>query len=172
MGDIARRTWSDDELEQLGVGSARLELVPRGVGRILVRAPQLYVETHPGEPVTVRLEIVNEGTRALANVEVEVEPPLGWGKTVEPALVQRLGVADEVPVELCFEPPEGSPVGKYEIRVRTTSFADGKPIEGEDKTVTVRLEARTSLAAPAILIALLLGTISVVVMVGIRIARR
>ena len=38
-----------EEIEALGVGFVRLELVPRGVGRLLVRVPQLFYSIEAGE---------------------------------------------------------------------------------------------------------------------------
>jgi uncharacterized membrane protein len=165
-------TWTDAGLRNLGIGFLRLELVPRGVGRLLVRAPQLFHSSHAGESVTMSLEVVNEGTRRLDNVEVAAAPPHGWQKTITPAVVPALEIGEERIVELTFDIPEDMPVGSYEVRVRTTSFADEKPIEGEDKNVTVRVQARTSIAAPTFLILLLLGIITAVVVVGVRIAKR
>jgi hypothetical protein len=166
------KTWTEAEIRELGVGFARLELLPRGVGRLLVRAPQLYHSSHAGESLTMSLEVVNEGTRRLDNVEVTAAPPHGWQKFISPAVIPALEIGEEQTVELTFEIPEDMPVGSYEVRVRTTSFADEKPIEGEDKNVTVKIEAHTSIAAPAILILLLLGIITAVVVVGVRIAKR
>jgi hypothetical protein len=168
----AEKTLTEAEILDLGVGFARLELVPRGVGRLMVRAPQLYHSSHAGESLSMTLEVVNEGTRRLDNVEVTAAPPHGWQKTITPAVVPALEIGEEKTVELIFEIPDDMPVGSYEVRVRTTSFADEKPIEGEDKNVTVRVQARASIAAPAILILLLLGIITAVVVVGIRIAKR
>ena len=172
LGDLGDTTFDEEGLDELGVGFVRLELVPRGVGKLLVRAPQLYHSTHPGEPVSVTLEVKNEGTRELDNVEVSLDPPIGWGKSVTPALVSRLDVGAEQVVNLSLEPPAGTAVGKYEVRIRTTSFADTKPIIAEDKTLTVQVAARPSLAVPAILVTLMLAVMGAVVLLGVRIARR
>jgi len=39
---LQAKQWSQDEIEKLKVGYAKLELIPRGKGRLLIRAPQLY----------------------------------------------------------------------------------------------------------------------------------
>ena len=40
--DLRKRTWNQEEIEKLNIGFVKLELLPRGKGRLTVRAPQLY----------------------------------------------------------------------------------------------------------------------------------
>lgn len=69
-------------------------------------------------------------------------------------------------------PSAEAPVGKYEIRIRSTSFSDNQPIEGEDKTVTVEIRPRVRIAPSAILVATMVLLILGVVVAGVRLARR
>ncbi len=172
LGDLDQRTWSAGAIAELGIGAVRLELVPRGVGELRVKAPQLYFPIRRGEAVTAEIELVNEGTRRLDNVEVTADPPLGWEKEILPALVPALDVGEEATVELRFRPPAEAPVGKYEIRIRSTSFSDNQPIEGEDKTVSVEIRPRVRVAPSAILIGAMVLLITGVVIAGVRLARR
>lgn len=160
------------EMAAAGIGAVRLELVPRGVGRLRVRAPQLYAAIDRGAVAEATLELINEGSRRLDNVEVTVEPPLGWQATREPALVPTLGVGEEAAVTLRFTPPADVAVGKYEIRVRATSFADNQPIEGDDKTFTVEVRPQVRLAPTLVLVVLLLAAVGGVVVAGVRLSRR
>ena len=172
LGDLEQRTWDAATLSDLGIGAVRLELVPRGVGELRVKAPQLYFPIHADETVTAEIELVNEGTRRLDNIEVTADPPLGWDKEILPSLVPALDVGEEAKVELRFRPPAEAPVGKYEIRIRSTSFSDNQPIEGEDKTVSVEIQPRVRIAPSAILIGVMVLLITGVVVAGVRLARR
>jgi uncharacterized membrane protein len=92
---LTTRAWTEEELTALKVGLVKLELIPRGKGRLLVRAPQLYHVIQPGTPVTMNVDIVNEGTRRLDNVKVDVDLPFNWTKSVDPAVIPTLDINAE-----------------------------------------------------------------------------
>jgi uncharacterized membrane protein len=168
----APRTWREEELASLGVGFVRLELVPRGRGRLLVRAPLLFHSVDPGEAVTARLEVVNEGTRRLDSVEVKLDAPPGWERVAEPALLPALGVGEERPVEIRVRPAPGTASGRYEVRVRTSALSDNQPVTGEDKTLTVEIRPEGNTLATVLLLILLVGVVGGIVVLGIRLSRR
>jgi uncharacterized membrane protein len=172
LGDLQARQWSAEEIEKLSVGYARLELIPRGKGKLLVRAPQLFRSIKPDEAVEVAIEVVNEGTRRLDNLVVEVDPPLNWTKKIEPALISSLAIVEEKRVQLSIIPPPEVAVGRYEIRVRTTAMSDNQPVSGEDKTITVEVKAEASFAGTGLIILLIVGLVAGIVVFGIRLSRR
>lgn len=172
LGNLSDRRWNDAEIEKLGVGAVRLELLPRGVGELRVKAPLLYFQTDPGKPVEIALDIINEGTGRLDNIELDVDPPFGWEKRVEPALISSLGIGEEEKLRLFLTPTAEAAVGKYETRIRTTSFADNQPIEAEDKMVTVEIQPQVNVLPSVLLISALIGVILMVVIFGVRLARR
>jgi hypothetical protein len=166
------RQLSRSEIEALGIGYARLELVPRGVGKLLVRVPQLFYSIEPDESAEVTLELVNDGTRRLDNVEVTAEPPHLWDKQITPPMLSALKVGEEHKVTLRFDPPAGVAPGKYEVRIRSNSFSDDQPIDGEDKTISVEIRPRVRVLTPMLLGLTLIGVASVVVYTGVRLSRR
>lgn len=168
----APRAWREEELASLGVGFVRLELVPRGRGRLLVRAPLLFHSVDPGEAVAARLEVVNEGTRRLDSVEVKLDAPPGWERVAEPALLPALAVGEERPVEIRVRPAPGTASGRYEVRVRTTALSDNQPVTGEDKTLTVEIRPEGNTLATVLLLILLVGVVGGIVVLGIRLSRR
>lgn len=172
LGEIGARTWTREEIEALQVGYVRLELVPRGVGRLLVKAPQLY-QAIPGDGrAEAVLTVRNDGTRPLDNIEIAVDPPLGWEYEVDPPLLERLAVAGEARFALNFVPPAEVTPGKYEFRVRTTSFSEKQPITGEDKTFTVEVLPETNWLGTALVTLLILGLVAGIVVFGVRLSRR
>lgn len=172
IGDLRNRILTETELEELKIGFIRLELVPRGVGEILVRAPQLFHTITAEETVKVTVEIVNDGTRRLDNVRVEVDPPLNWTERIEPEVITTLEISEEGRVDLFITPPEGVTPGRYEVRVRTTSLSDDQPIRGEDKTITIQIEQEANLLGTLIIIFLIVGLVVGIVIFGIRLSRR
>ncbi len=172
IGDVSRRQMTEDEIKALNVGYAKLELVPRGIGEILVRAPLLSFTIAPDEEVSVNLEVVNEGTRSLNNVRVEADPPLNWTDTINPDVIQTLDINEERQIQLIFKPaPDVSP-GRYEVRVQTTSLSDDLPIRGEDKTISIEIEAEANVLGTLVVVSLILGLVTAIVVFGIRLSRR
>lgn len=172
IGNLRGKTWTQEEIEGLNIGYVRLELVPRGIGDILVRAPQLFHSISADETASVDIEVVNEGSRALDNIRVEADVPLGWVDDIQPGVVDRLEISEERRVTLKFTPPADVLPGRYEIRVRTTSLSDNQPIEGDDKTVTVQIAQQTNLLGTLLLVVAILALVAGIVAFGVKLSRR
>ena len=172
LGDMDTKMWTQAEIEKLDVGFLRLELVPRGKGRILVRAAQLYHAIHADGTVSMNVDVVNEGTRRLDNIEMKADAPLNWTKAIDPPLIAQLGVSGEQRVHLTFTPPAGIPPGRYEIRLQTSGMSDNQPVNAEDKTITVEIQADASILGTVLILVLILGLIAGVVVLGMRLSRR
>lgn len=168
----AGKQWTLQEIEKLSVGYIRLELLPRGKGRLLVRAPQLFHSIKPDGTVEMTVEIVNEGTRRLDNIEVKADPPLNWVKKIEPAVVTSLGIGEEQQIHIQLSPPKGISPGRYETRLRTSALSDNEPVNAEDKSVTVEVVSETSIVGTGLLALLILGLVGGMVAFGIRLSKK
>jgi hypothetical protein len=172
LGDIEAKTWTPAAIEKLDVGFLRLELVPRGKGRLLVRASQLYQAIHADGTVSMNVDVVNDGSRRLDNVEMKADAPLNWTKSIDPALIPQLAVSGEQRVNLTFTPPGGIPPGRYEIRLQTSALSDNEPVNAEDKTLTVEVQAETNILGTILILVLVFSLVGGVVFLGIRLSRR
>lgn len=166
------KVWTDADLKALNVGFVKLELIPRGKGRVLVRAPQLYHTIKPGERMEMSVDLVNEGTRRLDNLKIDVDLPLNWTKTIEPAVVPSLDINEERRIQILATPPEDITTGRYGLRLRTSALSDNQPVNAEDKTVTVEVQAEANVIGTVLLVLLILGLVGGIVVFGIRLSRR
>ena len=148
LGDIKSRTFTESEIKALDIGYQKLELLPRGKGILIVKAPQLYFSILPGEEIEVPINLVNEGTRRIDNIEFELDVPLNWQKSVEPLVIESLDIRDEKRAVLKFTPPDDVSVGKYEMRLKTTAYSNNQPIKAEDKTISVSIAAEANIRGP------------------------
>jgi hypothetical protein len=169
--NVASRLWTQDEVEKLQIGYVKLELVPRGKGRLLVRAQQLFHSIMPDGKVQLSVELVNEGTRRLDNLKIEADVPLNWTKKIDPMVIQSLDISEEKRISLEFTPPSGIATGRYEIRLRTTALSDNQPVNGEDKTITAEIQAETNVFGTLIVVLLILGVVAVIVWYGIKLSK-
>lgn len=166
------KSWTEDELRKLNVGYVRLELIPRGQGRLLVRAPQLYYAIKPDGSVEMTVDAVNEGTRRLDNVRMDVDVPLNWTKRINPEMISALDINQEKRITVTAVPPQVIAVGRYELRLRTSGLSDNKPVNAEDKTVTVEVQAEVSILGTILLVVVILGLVSGLVVFGVKLSKR
>lgn len=172
LGDTRTTVLTEDEIKAMDAGYVRLEVVPRGKGELLVRAPLLYHSITPGERVDMSIDLVNEGTHRLDNIVVEADLPLSWRKELSPEVIQTLDIGQDKRMQLTFFPPDDIAEGKYDIRLRTTGMSNNEPISGEDKSVTVEVREKANVFGTVIIVLLLLGVVGGMVFFGVRLSRR
>jgi len=160
------------EIDTINAGKVKLELIPRGVGRIEVRALNLYHEIKTDESVDMEITVRNDGTRRLDNIRIRANMPPSWQSTVKPDVLNALGPAKEETVRLSFQPPEGVGIGDYEVQVQTTALADNRAVETQDKTIRVHVSARTNLILSAVLVLSVIGMVVGIVWYGVKLTRR
>ncbi|HOP07495.1 MAG TPA: NEW3 domain-containing protein [candidate division Zixibacteria bacterium] len=172
ISDQPDKHWTEAEIEALDVGFVRLELVPRGKGELLVRAPQLYHAISSDETAKVAVDCYNEGSHRLDNVEFEIDLPLGWTRDVEPERIPALEIGRDKRVVFTFTPPADVSPGKYDIRIRSTATSNSQPVIADDKTVTVEIKPGSNLLGTIVIVTLILGLVAAIVIWGIKLSRR
>jgi len=83
-----------------------------------------------------------------------------------------LEINREQAVKLRIIPPPDVPVGDYEVRLKTESYAYGRRVPSEDKIYRVSVKAQTNLWATLGLVGGLLGLVIGIVIFGIKLTRR
>jgi hypothetical protein len=160
------------DIDTMKAGSVRLELVPRGVGKIEVQAVNLYHEIKVGENVTMEVRVKNAGTRKLNNIRVYSDLPLNWRSEIQPELIASLEQNKEVVVTIKFLPPADVSVGDYEPKIKTECSADNRNVESEDKIVRIHVASKTNVLGISLLVLLLVGLLVGIVVFGIKLTRR
>lgn len=153
-------------------GSEQLEIIPRGRGKIEVRANNLYHETTTGQELTMDITVRNGGSRRLDNIRITTEKPLGWETVIEPEIIRSLEPEKEQVVKVTIIPPKEGGVGAQEVKIKTEAMADNRKVDTEDKTVRIQVNARTSIWGTSLLILLLVGFIGGIVWFGMKLSKR
>jgi len=164
--------YSDKEISSITGGKVKLELIPRGVGRIEVRVPNLYHEIVAGEQVSMDITVRNDGTRRLDNIKITTDNPLHWKTEMNPDLIRTLAPEEEQIVTLKIIPPDDVGVGAQEVKIRTQAMADNRRVETEDKTLRIQVEAKTPVLWTIFLVLLLIGLVVGIVVFGVKISKR
>jgi uncharacterized membrane protein len=172
LGDTRNRKLEEKDLEAIQSGMVKLELIPRGVGRIEVRAPSLYHEITVGDSVSMDITVRNGGTRRLDNIKVSTDNPLHWRSFIDPDLIKSLEPEKEEIIHLTIFPPEDVGVGAQEVKIKTEALANNRRVETEDKTVRIQVKAKAEILWTAVLLFSLIGLVVGIVIFGIKISRR
>ncbi len=98
--------------------------------------------------------------------------PLNWTKEVKPQIIESLDIRNEKRIVITFTPPDDVPVGKYDIRLRTTCIADEKLVKAEDKTITIEIKQTENVIGTILLILLIIGLVAGIVIFGIKLTRK
>lgn len=166
------KVYSEEELNEIQGGKIKLELIPRGVGKLEIKTKSLYHELSVGEDIKTVLTIKNCGTRRVDNIKVETTNPMDWVSTISPILIRSLAPEEEVTIELQITPPLSVNVGAQEVKIKTEAYADNRRVNTEDKTLRIQVNAKTNILGTIILIVLLLGIIAGVIIFGIKFSKR
>lgn len=162
----------EQEIARLEGGKIRLELIPSGVGRIIVKAPSLYHEITAGDSVSMKIRIMNDGTRTIDNISITTDNPQNWKTIIDPDVISTLEPGDEVEIDAFIIPPEDANLGAQEVKIKTEAIANNRRVHTEDKTIRIQVNASKSIGWTLFLILLLVGTVIGIVIFGIKISRR
>lgn len=160
------------DIESLRAGNVKLELIPRGVGKIDVQAVNLYHEIKVGESVKMEVLVRNTGTRKLNNIRIFSDLPLNWRSEIQPDLIAFLEQNKEQVVTIEFLPPANVAVGDYEPKIKTECSADNRKVESEEKLVRVHVATKTNILGISLLVVLLAGLLVGIVIFGIKLTHR
>jgi glutaredoxin-related protein len=160
------------EIDSLKAGNVKLELIPRGVGKIEVLALSLYHEIKVGENVNMEVRVKNAGTRRLDNIRIYTDLPLNWRSEIKPDLIASLDQGKEEIVAIDFIPYEDISVGDFEPKIRTECIADNRRVESEDKIVRIHISAKANVLGITLLVIFLVGLLVGIVVFGIKLTRR
>ncbi len=163
---------NESEIETLEGGKIRLELIPVGVGKMIVKAPSLYHEITTGDSVAMKITIVNGGTRVIDNIRINTDNPLNWKSTINPDVISSLEPGKEEEVSLSIVPPQDVRIGAQEIKVKTEAIVKNRRVYAEDKTIRIQVNSTRALGWSIGLIILLLGIVVGIVLFGIKLAKR
>ena len=166
------KMWTEAELDALEVGYVRLELLPRGKGELLVKSPLLYHSIDRDGQVQMYIDLVNEGSHRLDNIEVRVDLPLGWRHEISPKTVASLEIGEEKRIDLTFVPPPEVSPGKYDVRLRASGTSSSQPVTAPDKTITVEIRSSTNVIGILFIVLAVIGLVGGIVVYGVKLTRR
>lgn len=170
--ELARDSLTVAEALTIPSGKVRLELIPRGVGQIEVRAANLYHEITRGDSVVMDFTVKNTGSRLVNNVRLTPEVQPDWKARAAPDLVAAVPIDGEARVRVVLVPPADVAVGDYDVKVRTDALSADRRVETEDKSVRIHVAPPANWIGTTLLVLLLVGLVTGIVVFGLKLTRR
>lgn len=164
--------YTADAIAATRAGALRLQVIPRGVGRVNVTADSLYSEVAAGQSLQTKLTVRNNGTRRLDNLKVLVDAPTNWRAEVTPPVIPSLDIDQEELVSVKLLPPSDVVRGDYEARLRTESYAYDRRVVSEEKILRVSVRPHGGLWTSALLVIAFATVAGGLVFFSIRLQRR
>jgi hypothetical protein len=161
-----------EQIDSLKTAYVRLELIPKGVGRLEVLVANRYQELEAGAELALRLEFLNRGTVAVQNIKAAIDLPYEWESEATPALIKVLEPGQRVPIDVVALPPTAIGIGDYELGIEARGQVGNENIQSPEKNITVHIAPRSNLTGNTVLIGILVLLVVGIGAVSIRVSRR
>jgi hypothetical protein len=154
------------------VGRIALQVVPRGMGQLVVVTQNFFRQAVAGEQFAMPFIVKNDGSAQLDNLRIVLKGPELWEVAPNPAVVGSVGIGEEVPITLGITVPERAEPGDYLVRVESRAETLGRAEAGETVTARIQVVAppRVLLTAGVVLAVLIVG--GGILYLGVRFVRR
>ena len=162
----------EEEVRALRANYVKLELIPKGIGKLEVLVSNTYREIQTGEELQIRVEFLNRGSVAVQNIKAALDLPYQWQEEVTPTLIKRLEPDERAPLDIVARPPPDIAVGNYELGVEAQGQVGNENVESLEKNLTIHVGARSNIAGNVILIGILVLLVVGIGVASVRISRR
>lgn len=162
----------EERVEALLANYVKLELIPKGIGKLEVLVSNTYREIQVGEELRIRVEFLNRGSVTVQNIKAAIDLPYQWQEEVDPLLIKRLEPDERAPIDIIARPPVDIAVGNYELGVEARGQVGNENVESLEKNLTIHVGASSNIAGNVILIGILVLLVVGIGIASIRISRR
>ena len=166
------KRFTSKELEKIQGGKIRLEITPRGIGKLDIKATNLYHEVSVGEQIKFNISLKNEGTRPVESIKIEIDKPYNWSAQINPGDIQSIDPGESEDVQFLISPPENVDAGAQELKIKAIAYANNRRIEADDRSIRIQINAKADILGTILLISLLIFVIIGIVVFGIKISKR
>ena len=162
----------ESDVKGLESNYVKLELIPKGIGKLEVLVSNRYQEIKIGDDLQIRVEFFNRGTVAVQNIKAALDLPYEWESEVEPTLIKLLEPDERAEVNILARPPEDIAIGDYELGIEAQGQVGTENVESLEKNITIRVGAGSHIAGNTILIGILVLLVVAIGLASVKISRR
>lgn len=158
----------EDELRRLKANFVRLELTPRGVGRLELLVDNQVLELGAGQSAALEIKVANRGSAAVHQIRPSLQGPPGWQASIEPQLIEVLEPGTWQALRLVAQPPPGGAGGDHDFAIAALGVLSEEKVEAPEEHLTIRIATPTDWGRALWLVAALLVLTAAGALVSIR----
>ena len=162
----------EEDVRTLHSQFVKLELIPKGTGKLEVLVANKYQEIDVGEELQIRVEFLNRGSVAVQNIKAALDLPYQWESEVNPTIIKRLEPDERAAVTILARAPVDIAVGNYELGIEAQGQVGNENIESLEKNLNVHVSASSNIAGNVILIGILIFLVVGIGVASVRISRK
>jgi hypothetical protein len=159
------------EVRQLKANFVRLDLTPRGMGRLELLLDSRVLELDTGGSAELNAEIANRGSAAVRQIRPLLLGPQNWESAVSPELIPLLEPGQRLSLRLLARPAAGPQAGEHEFLVSAQGQVDDERVEAAEEHLTVRVSAPADWTFNLLLAGALVVLVAGLGLAGVRLAR-
>ncbi|MCC7261119.1 MAG: hypothetical protein IT369_01225 [Candidatus Latescibacteria bacterium] len=167
----AGRQVPEEELRRLKASYTRLELTPRGMGRLELLVDSHVLEVTPGLSATIEIELANRGSAAVRDIRPSLLAPPGWQSDLRPELIPVLEPGARQTLQLLAQPTAGQAAGDHEFAIGAQGQLEAERVEAPEEHLTIHLDTPTNWTNALWLLGALVALMAAAGVVSIRLAR-
>lgn len=161
----------ETEVRKLNARYTRLELTPKGMGRLDLLVDSHVLELGVGETAALNIEILNRGSVPVRDIRALFLGPQGWESTVAPDLVLLLNPGQRLSLHLLAQPAAKLGAGDHDFLISAQGQVGEQHIEAPEEHLTVHLSTPTDWTFNLLLAGALVVLVGALGLVSLRLAR-
>lgn len=162
----------EKEIKTLKSNYVKLELIPKGIGKLEVLVTNRYQEIKTGDELKILVEFLNRGTISVQNIKTVLDLPYEWESEVDPTLIKRLEPGTRGSVTITTQPPVDIAPGDYDLGIEAQGQVGTENIKSIEKNITIRIGAQSNITGNVILFGILVLLIIGIGFIAIRISSK
>ena len=162
----------EEEVKQLRASYVRLELIPRGTGRLDLLVDNHVLELGIADTVALTIEILNRGNMPVHNIHSSFAGTPAWECALIPELLPVLDAGQSLSLQLLAHPATRLGTGDHDFIISAQGQVGEENIEAPEEHLTVHLSAPTNWTLIALLVGALLVLLAAMALASLRLARR
>lgn len=159
------------EVRKLKASYVRLELTPKGMGRLDLLVDNHVLELGFGETAELNIEIINRGSAPVRDIRVSFTGPQAWESAATPELIPALDPGQRLPLRLLAQPLARPDAGDHEFTINAQGQVEEEHLEAPEEHLTVHLSAPTDWTFDLLLVGGLVVLVAVLGLVSLKLAR-
>ncbi|MDR0498309.1 MAG: hypothetical protein LBH03_01080 [Holophagales bacterium] len=125
-------------------GKTKLVIIPKGIGKIEIKADNLFQESSGSNSIKIPVKLINDGSRDILDLSLAIRGGTGWENKCSPMTIVTLKPQGEAAFNLTLTPPANVHPGEYDFKVTIKGQSDGKTIYADEKTFRIKINPKTN----------------------------